>query len=40
MAFCRYAECHLKALYAECRYAECHGAVLVPIRLKFKYNLK
>ncbi len=27
-----YAECHIKApyadcLYAECRYAECHGAI-------------
>jgi hypothetical protein len=21
---CRYAECHIQALYAECRYAECH----------------
>ncbi len=30
-----YAECHIKALYAEChyaecRYADCHGAVVNP----------
>jgi hypothetical protein len=38
-----YAECHIKAPYAEChyaechyaeyRYAECHGALIIPISM-------
>ncbi len=26
-----YAECHIKAPYAECRYAQCHGAGLLAL---------
>ncbi len=32
-----YAECHIKALYAECRYAECRNSESRGAQLNHKY---